>query len=71
MSLDFSMIIMISVTTIAKAATTMIIVSSTNIITRSVLSAWKKAGKNSFQSRVKYGKPSRLLHLRRRRARER
>ena len=53
MSLDFSMIIMIRVTTIAKAATTMIIVSSTNIITRSVFSAWKKAGKKSFQSRVK------------------
>ncbi len=37
----------------------MIIVSSTNIITRSVLSAWKKAGKNSFQSRVKKPGPRR------------
>ena len=52
MSLDFSMIIMTSVATIENAATTMIMVSSTNIITRSVLSAWKKAGKKSFQSRV-------------------
>ena len=52
MSLDFSMIIITSVETIEKAATTMTIVSSMNIITRSLFSAWKKAGKNSFQSRV-------------------
>ena len=52
MSLDFSMIIITSVETIENAATTMIIVSSTNIMIRSDLSAWKKAGKNSFQSRV-------------------
>ena len=58
MSLDFSMIIITSVETIENAATTMIIVSSTNIMIRSDLSAWKKAGKNSFQSRVKNGKPS-------------
>ena len=52
MSLDFSMIIITSVDTIENAATTMIIVSRMNIITRSLLSAWKNAGKNSFQSRV-------------------
>ena len=40
------------VDTIEKAATTMIIVSRMNIVTRSLLSAWKNAGKNSFQSRV-------------------
>ena len=38
--------------TIEKAATTMIMLSRMNIITRSLFSAWKKAGKNSFQSRV-------------------
>ena len=52
MSLDFSMIIITNVETIEKAATTMIMVSKMNIITRSLLRAWKNAGKNSFQSLV-------------------
>ena len=52
MSLSFSMIIITRVETIEKAATTMIMVSSTNIMIRSLLSAWKKTGNSSFQSRV-------------------
>ena len=52
MSLDFSMIIITNVATMTKAATTMIIVKSRNIMTRSDLRAWKKAGNTSFQSRV-------------------
>ena len=39
------MIIMMSVATMMNPATTMMKLSSTNIITRSVLSAWKKPGK--------------------------
>ncbi len=55
MSLDFSMIIMMSVATITNAATTITIDNRMNIITRSVLSAWKNAGKYSFQSARRTG----------------
>ena len=44
MSRDFSMIIMMSVATMMKPATTMMNDSSTNIIACSVFSAWKNPG---------------------------
>ncbi len=68
MSLDFSMIIIMSVVTITNAATTMIIVSSRNIITRSVLSAWKKAGKDLLPVARVVRIAERLLDQPRRRA---